>query len=239
MININIRNQNKLKRYTFLVLICFSFLSVSVFSQSNIGSIDLDKIFQKRKKKFINNNYLEGIKHFTDLSPKCYEEKDSSEFIVQNDIFFIEKDINTVWSQYKSIGLEQSYGGRLVKFGFLYSRSKNKLIYLKDEDYSGIQEGQILFIRLDLLMGLKKLVVAYEITKIDAENKIIQFCYMSNGISEGSQQIILSETDEGYTKITHKTIFKSNSKFRDRRIYPSFHTRVISELHQNLINSLH
>ena len=113
------------------------------------------------------------------------------------------------------------------------------MIYLKDEDYSGIQEGQILFIRLDLLMGLKKLVVAYEITKIDAKNKIIQFCYMSNGISEGSQQIILSETDAGYTKITHKTIFKSNSKFRDRRIYPSFHTRVISELHQNLLNSLH
>ncbi len=220
-------------------MIFFSFFSSSVFSQSNIDSVDLDKVLQKRKKKFIKNNYLKGVISFTDLFPKCYEEKDSSEYTVQNNIYFVEENINTVWSQYKNIGLEQSYGGQLVKFGFLYSKSKNKLVYLKDEEYSGLQEGQILFIRLDLLKGFKKLVVAYEVTKVDDKNKIIQFCYMNNGISEGSQQIMLSETDTGNTKITHRTFFKSKSKFRDRRIYPGFHTRVVSELHQNLINSLH
>ncbi len=239
MRNINILNQKKLTTYVVLALIFFSFFSSSVFSQSNIDSVDLDKVLQKRKKKFIKNNYLKGVISFTDLFPKCYEEKDSSEYTVQNNIYFVEENINTVWSQYKNIGLEQSYGGQLVKFGFLYSKSKNKLVYLKDEEYSGLQEGQILFIRLDLLKGFKKLVVAYEVTKVDDKNKIIQFCYMNNGISEGSQQIMLSETDTGNTKITHRTFFKSKSKFRDRRIYPGFHTRVVSELHQNLINSLH
>jgi len=239
MRNVNILNQKKLTIYVVLAFIVFSFFSTSVFSQSNIDSVDLDKVLQKRKKKFINNNYLKGIISFTDLFPKCYEEKDSSEYTIQNDIYFIEEDINTVWSQYKNIDLEQSYGGQLVKFGFLYSKSKNKLVYLKDEEYSGLQEGQILFIRLDLLKGFKKLVVAYEVTKIDDENKIIQFCYMNKGVSEGSQQIMLSETDTGNTKITHRTFFKSKSKFRDRRIYPGFHTRVVSELHRNLINSLH
>ena len=235
----NSRNQRKSTAYVVLSLVFFSFFSTSVFSQSNIDSVDLDKVLQKRKKKFINNNYLKGILSFTDLFPKCYEEKDSSKYTVQNDIYFIEEDINTVWCQYKNISLEQSYGGQLVKFGFLYSKPKNKLVYLKDEEYSGLQEGQILFIRLDLLKGFKKLVVAYEVTKVDDENKIIQFCYMNKGISEGSQQIMLSETDTGNTKITHRTFFKSKSKFRDRRIYPGFHKRVVSELHQNLINSLH
>jgi len=239
MKNRNSRNQRKSTAYVVLSFVFFSFFSTSVFSQSNIDSVDLAKVLQKRKKKFVNNNYLKGIISFTDLFPKCYEEKDSSEYTVQNDIYFIEKDINTVWSQYKNIGLEQSFGGHLVKFGFLYSKPNNKLVYLKDEEYSGLQEGQVLFIRLDLLKGIKKLVVAYEVTKVDDENKIIQFCYMNNGISEGSQQIMLSETDTGNTKITHRTFFKSKSKFRDRRIYPGFHTRVVSELHQNLINSLH
>ncbi len=239
MKNSNSRNQIKSARYIVFALVFFSFFSKSVFSQSNIDSVDLDKVLQKRKKKFINNNYLKGIISFTDLFPKCYEEKDSSEYTVQNDIYFIEEEINTVWNQYKNISLEQSYGGQLVKFGFLYSKPKNKLVYLKDKEYSGLQEGQILFIRLDLLNGFKKLVVAYEVTKVDDENKIIQFCYMNKGISEGSQQIMLSESDTGNTKITHRTFFKSKSKFRDRRIYPGFHKRVVSELHQNLINSLH
>lgn len=239
MKNVNKIQTKKSAVSVAFLFIFFCFFSGSVFSQSNVDSVNLDKVLQKRKKKFIHNNYLKDIISFTDLFPKCYEEKDSAEYTVQNDIYYIDENINTVWSQYKNIDLEQSYGGQLVKFGFLYSKSKNKLVYLKDENYSGLQEGQILFIRLDLLKGFKKLVVAYEVTKVDDENKIIQFCYMNNGISEGSQQIMLSETEDGQTKVTHRTFFKSKSKFRDRRIYPGFHTRVVSELHQNLIKSLH
>ncbi len=222
----------------FAFVFFFGFTTHS-FSQITADSVDLEKVFQKRKKKFINSQYLSGVVSFTDLFPKCYEEKDSLEYTIQNDIYFIEEDIHTVWNQYKNIDLEQSYSGQLVKFGFLFSKPENKLVYLKDEDYSGLQEGQIVFIRLDLLKGIKKLVVAYEVTNIDDENKIIQFCYMNNGISEGSQQIMLSETETGKTKITHRTFFKSKSRFRDRRIYPGFHSRVVGELHHNLMKSLH
>ncbi len=239
MKNPRVLNKTKTVRNIVFLLLFFSFFHKPGFSQSNVDSIDLDKVFLKRKKTFIKNNYLTGIVSFTDLFPKCYDEKDSSKYTVQNNIYFIEEDINTVWSQYKNIDLEQSYGGHLVKFGFLFSKPDNKIVYLKDENYSGMQEGQIIFIRLDLLKGLKKLIVAYEVTRVDDENKIIQFCYMNNGISEGSQQIMLSEKEKGHTKITHRTFFKSKSKFRDRLIYPGFHTRVVSELHQNLINSFH
>ncbi|MCF6185021.1 MAG: hypothetical protein L3J56_10465, partial [Bacteroidales bacterium] len=78
----------------------------------------------------------------------------------------------------------------------------------------------------------------YEVTKIDDKKKMIQFCYINNGISQGSQRIFLYKTKEGFTKILHKTYYKSRSKLRDRRLYPIFHKRVVEELHHNLIKSL-
>lgn len=236
------KSQNITKKLSFFFSIFLAFFPgffcLSVSAQSNIDSINLDKIKQKRKKKFVKNKYLKNIISFNDLFPKCYNTKDSLKYTVQNDIYYVDKEINTVWNQYKSIDLKQSYGGSLVKFGFLYSKHDNKLIYMKDNEYPGLQEGQIIFIRLDLFRGIKKLVVAYEVTKVDDLNKVIQFCYINNGISEGSQKIMLSETEIGHTKITHRTFFKSDSKFRDRKIYPGFHSRVVSELHNNLIKSL-
>ncbi|MCF6367026.1 MAG: hypothetical protein L3J35_12595 [Bacteroidales bacterium] len=226
------------KVYIAFLLIFFLFSDNLSYSQSNIDSVDLTKVLQKRKKKFIKNKYLKNIVSFNELFPKCYNEKDSSKYTIQNDIYFIDENINTVWDQYKNISLKESYSGHLVKFGFLYSKPENKLIYVNDE-YSGLKEGQIIFIRLDLLKGIKKLVVAYEVANVDDENKIIQFCYMNNGVSEGSQKIMLSEAENGQTKITHRTFFKSDSKFRDKRIYPGFHRRVVSELHHNLMNSFH
>ncbi len=238
MFNNKKKSLNQFVPLFFVILLIF-FLKPNSLAQSYIDSVDLEKVHQKRKKKFISNRYLNGIVSFNQLVPKCYIKADSAKYNVQYDEYFIEENINAVWSQYKSIDLNESYSGNLVKFGFLYSKKDNKLVYVNDKNYTGMKEGQIVFIRLDLLKGFKKLVVAYEVTSVDDENKSIQFCYMSNGVSEGSQKIMLSETEEGYTKITHKTFFKSKSKFRDRRIYPGFHKRVVSELHQNLINSLH
>jgi hypothetical protein len=226
------------KTFTLLILfitLCFS----ESYGQSAVDSVDLNKVYQKRKKKFVKNKYLKNLNSFNQLLPTCYKTSDSSNFNLQIDEYYINKSINTVWNQYKNIDLKQSYSGNLVKFGFLYCKTENKIIYSGDKSYRGMREGQVVFIRLDLLKGIKKLVVAYEITEIDETHKTIQFCYIKNGISEGSQKIFLSETPNGNTKIIHKTFFKSNSKFRDKRIYPGFHKRVITELHQNLINSLH
>ncbi len=231
---------NKIKyilRYLIIFFYFLLFFSINSYCQSSISSINLDKIFQKRKIKFIKNNYLKKTKSFLELYPTCYEKEDIDNYNIQNDSYIVDEDINVLWNQYKNIDLKSAYSGKLVKFGFLYSTIKNKLVYIND-DYSGLEVGQIVFIRLDLLKGIKKLVVAYEVTDIDDENKSIQFCYIKNGISEGSQTISLSNTQNGKTKITHNTIFKSNSKFRDKWIYPKFHRRVVKELHKNLISSL-
>ena len=99
-------------------------------------------------------------------------------------------------------------------------------------------EGQVFFINLDLLGGLKKLVVAYEVTKVDDDNKTIQFCYINNGVSEGTQRIILSKTEDGETKGHHNKIYRSQSKIRDKFLYPGFHKMIVKELHKNLMITL-
>lgn len=229
---------NLLTKIQFLtVLFCLILISDS-FSQSCVESIDKDRIIQKRKKKFIKNKYLSGISSFEDLQPTCYNPKDSLSYNYQFHSYILKDNIDKVWRSYKTLGLSDTYAGHIVSFGFIYSKTKKQIIYIDSDNYKGMKEGQIFFINLDLLGGLKKLVVAYEVTKIDENNKTIQFCYINNGVSQGTQRIILSETENGFTRIQHNTIFKSDSKLRDKFLYRPFHKLIVKELHKNLEVSL-
>lgn len=218
-----------------LILLIFSPVSSA---QTCIKAIDSDSVFQKRKKRFINNKYLQNISSFDELIPTCIDKNDSSSYNYQYETYYIKEDLNKVWNTYKSLSLPESYCGQIVSFGFLYSKPQKKLIYLDSKSFKGMKEGQVFFINLSLLGGFKRLIVAYEVTKIDDLNNTIQFCYINNGVSEGTQRIILSATKEGYTKIQHNTVYKSQSAVRDKYIYPRFHKKIVKELHKNLIISL-
>ncbi|NPA68793.1 MAG: hypothetical protein GXO50_09320 [Chlorobi bacterium] len=223
--------------YFVVFSLFFSFTFFSVSSQNTVDCINPEKIHQKHKYKFIHNKYLENISYLDSLRPECYQNKDSENYNYQYDSFIIKEDINTVWEKYKTINLKDAYSGNLVSLGFVYSKRKKK-IYYADDNYDGIKEGQIYFIRLNLLGGLKRIVVAYEVTRIDDKRKTIRFCYINNGISTGSQQILLHKTENNFTKVEHKTFYKSKSKFRDKHLYPKFHKKVVAELHHNLMKAL-
>ncbi len=221
-----------------LLGITFLFLfSINLSGQNTVDCINTDKIPQRHKYKFIHNKYLDNLSVLDSLKPECFQKKQSGTYHFQTDSFIVKENINTVWQKYKTISLKDSYCGNLVNLGFVYSKNKKQIYYVND-DYDGIQEGQIYFIRLNLLGGLKHIIVAYEVTKIDNQKKMMQFCYINRGISEGSQRIYLFKTKEGFTKIEHETFYKSHSKFRDKWIYPKFHKKIVAELHHNLIKAL-
>jgi hypothetical protein len=208
------------------------------YAQSPVNQMNLKNVPRKIKKEILHSKYLENIHTFNDLHTSCFNPNDSGNYKFQTDSFFIKEDINTVWKQYKSLNINDSYSGHIVDFGFIYSKKEQSVIYFGDKNYKGMKVGQVIFISLNILGGLKKLMVAYEVTDIDEKNKSIRFCYITNGISTGSQEIILSKTDFGYTKIIHNTAYKSDSKLRDAMIYPFFHKMIVKELHSNLIHSL-
>ena len=56
----------------------------------------------------------------------------------------------------------------------------------------------------------------------------------TQGKARGLQKIQLVETPEGYTRIIHITYFRSNSRFRDKALYPHFHKKAITEFHNNI-----
>lgn len=77
-----------------------------------------------------------------------------------------------------------------------------------------------------------------KLLKLTLLKKIIDFAYIKGGKSIGFQRISFVEVQANLTKIKHTTHYKSNSKFRDRYMYPYFHTKVLEEYHLSMIGSM-
>ena len=71
----------------------------------------------------------------------------------------------------------------------------------------------------------------------DEQERFIHLSYIDGGKSTGDQIIQIEETPEGYTKVIHTSAFKSDSNFRDKYLYPHFHTKILNEYHRNMRNN--
>ena len=216
-----------------LLIIYIVASSANCYAQLRINAVDLDRIPQKKVRSLVKQQYENGAVFFSDLKPTCYSEQDSNRYSFQKTTHIIKEKIHKVWNKLKCLKPRDEYSGRMVSFGFLYSKRLNKLLY-NDDDFKEIEEGQILFLNLKLLGGVKNLGVAIEVTKVDDANNIIQFCYVENGMTEGTQQVKLIENKEGNTVISQESRYRNRSKFREKRLYPFFHQKAVSELQANL-----
>ena len=87
---------------------------------------------------------------------------------------------------------------------------------------------------LDLrIANLLDVGVAFQITEINEAEKIIEFTYGKDNKSHGRQRIIFKKEGKK-TFIIHYSNFKSESKFRDKYLYPKFHEKCMDEFHANL-----
>ncbi|MHC1703144.1 MAG: hypothetical protein AB9846_04485 [Tenuifilaceae bacterium] len=202
-------------------------------AQLQLNEIDLSRIPQKKVRNLVQQQSLNGSKFFVDLKPSCYSESDSSNYSFQQSTHVIKETILKVWNKLMSLKPKEEFSGKMVSFGFLYSKKLNK-IYYADDDKKDIEEGEVMFLNLKLLGGVKNIGVALEVTKVDEINKLIQFCYLNNGMTEGTQQIQLTGSDDGNTVITQETRYRNKSKFREKRLYPLFHQKAVNEMHSNL-----
>jgi hypothetical protein len=104
--------------------------------------------------------------------------------------------------------------------------------------YDGAEVGQVLFINIEVLGGLVKVPVAQEIIAIDPDENYIEISYVKGGKSAGKQRITFHDNGDGTTHVNHATYYRSASRFRDKMIYPFFHTLAIDEYHENMIRTL-
>ncbi|MEO7991929.1 MAG: hypothetical protein ABI663_20425 [Chryseolinea sp.] len=194
--------------------------------------VDLHRIKSKKVKKFLVDNRLTELIHFKGYRSVCYDKADADTYSRHFKKFVLKENIEDVWKAYKSIHPTEAWNGKMVSFGLGYCRRQDKISYLEDH-YTGMEAGQIIFLNLNIL-GLANLAVAHEIIEVNEKEKYIKLSYMKHGKAEGSQWIRLVATPDGHTEVLHETLYKSSSSFRDKHIYPMFHTKAISEFHNSV-----
>ena len=198
--------------------------------------IDFKKVKGKKVVKLLHGYELESAEDIAALAPSCYEDNDSLSYSSHTKVMEVDAGIDVVWSTYKSISPTEDNKNK-VRFGLLFSPDPNTLSYSADT-YDGIKEGQIVFWNLKFMLGLIKVPVGQKIMEVNNDEKFIKICYLAQGKSHGTQYIQLYPTEDSKTKIVHYTRYKSASKFRDKRLYPMFHNKAVTEFHEDVIHEV-
>jgi hypothetical protein len=207
-----------------------TFSAINSSAQLTLENLDYSRIPQKKIIELVESQKKLGHELFSDFFPKCFMEQDSSRYHKICTKYIIHGNLEAVWKEYLSIKPSLAYSGKIVGFGFLYSKDEDRILY-KEDPFDEMKVGQLFFFNIKLLGGIRNLGTADEVTAIDDARKMIRFCYVENGKTEGTQEIYLKPTAEGYTEVTHETLYKSKSRFRDNMLYPYFHKRSVNEFH--------
>jgi hypothetical protein len=215
-----------------------SLVSIIGYSQNELSDIDLNRVPQKKIRNFIDTQIKNHVDHFSDVKASWKEGQDIKQYWQLESTYIIKDSPEKVWRLYKTVSPAVSWNGRIISFGLLLSTRSNYVMYNTDNNFSEIDTGQVFYVNLKILLGIYNLAVGLEIVSIDDVNKSIVFSYIKGGKSQGEQTVHFVGTEEGYTRIIHSTAFKSDSKFRDKFLYPYFHKKSINEFHRNIMNSL-
>jgi hypothetical protein len=194
--------------------------------------VDLSRIKQKKVKKFIKDFGLYSFYDFSKMKPVCCGSM-VGKYKEHLETFIIKQNSAEVWKAYKTINHTDAWRGSMVSFGVQFSRNTRSFNYA-DDQYPGMQSGQIIILNLKFLFGLLNIAVAHEISEMNEDEMSVKLCYMENGVTEGSQWISLKETQEGFTQVVHKTLYRSKSSFRDSALYPRLHSKAIKEFHDSV-----
>lgn len=196
-------------------------------------SIDFLRIKKKSVHKLFGKNNLKTLKNLADLQSFCYDPAHTRKYNKHLKSFRIKAPLEKVWETYKSISPQETWNGKMVSFGTMYSRKRNQLSF-HDDSYSGIEPGQLIFLNLNLFGDIVHLAVGHEVVDVYDDLKHIKICYVQNGASVGTQLIQLKKISETETEVLHETWYSSGSWFRDKILYPVFHTCAITEFHNNV-----
>ncbi len=197
------------------------------------SSIDFLRIKKKSVHKLFGKNKIQTLNHLSDLQSFCYDPGHSKKYHKHLKSFGINASIEKVWDTYKTISPQDTWKGRMVSFGVMYSRKRNEVSF-PDDAYHGIESGQLIFLNLNLFGNVAHLAVGHEVVDVYDDLRQIKICYVQNGASVGTQLIQVKKINETETEVLHETWYTSGSWLRDKILYPIFHTRAITEFHNNV-----
>ena len=151
--------------------------------------------------------------------------------------FFINVPLEKAWNHYLTADPSEVWNGNMINFALMVSENTNEIVY-PGESCPAAEPGQVFYVCLNIFADVLRLAVSHKIIGIDHKNKIMTLSYVKGGETVGKQDIKLSAANEADTKITHTTFYKGQPGFREKYLYPFFHTKAIKEFHTNMKNSL-
>ncbi|MBN3580872.1 hypothetical protein JYB64_00635 [Algoriphagus aestuarii] len=175
---------------------------------------------------------------YSKLNSICYSDTDPN-YHEHFEKYLYDQPFEVVWNTYVTIDPAKAWAGKMIHFNQLYSRSTGEEVFPGQEYKDGMGVGQVIILNLHVFNGAVKLTVGHEVMEVDKAKKLIRICYLENSKSEGSQFITFKTLENGKTEVSHKTFYRSGSWFRDKIIYPYFHTKAINEFHENVRNAIH
>ena len=89
-------------------------------------------------------------------------------------VYIIKDDPKSVWAMYKNINIAESWTGRLVSFGVLFSKWSDFVCYRNSDQMATADTGQVFFINLRLLSGFYNLPVGVEIVAVNEQERFIR-----------------------------------------------------------------
>lgn len=233
----NIVFENKcgaLGQFIRTLSIIFLCLWVSdLHAQDTFNTIDIKQIKQKKVRQFVRKQQKEEIVYFSELETSVNNQDELDGFLNFEKEFIIKEESDLVWGNYQYSSQTEVWDLNKISFAFLFNRNTESIVYA-DQDYFGLEKGQIFYLNLKILNGFYNIPVAFEVIEVDPENKLIEFSYLKGGKAEGKQSIRLEQAENGTTRIIHQSFVKSNSKIRDKYLYPYFHNKLIREFHSNM-----
>jgi hypothetical protein len=217
----------------FIYLFLYAFISQASYSQIP-QTIKLDEIPQRKVRNYMVSSEIDKMNDFSAIHSSWRSDMDETGFSINEKTFYLNAGLSAVWNCYRHVNFVRAWNGKSVSFGLLIVKSSNSVIYAKNTVLPEANAGQVYFLDLRLLKGLFNIPVAFEITNIDEEMKIMEFSYIDGNKSEGKQTISFFDNGDGTTRIVHKSYFRSKSSFRDKILYPFFHKKFIREFHENM-----
>jgi len=216
-----------------LILSVFTFIQFQSFGQPNLDDINLERIQQRKIRKYIECQIEEGKHQFGEIHPSWNSGQDLSSYKKNEMTFFLKGNFLDIWQGYVSANPSKSWNARKISFGLLLRKFPGN-IYYNHDPIMGVDTGQVYFLNLNLLLGIFNLPVAFEMITVDTEQRIIEFSYIEGNKSIGVQQVKFMDIGQERTEIIHTSYFKSDSQFRDKWIYPFFHKIIVNDFHRNM-----
>lgn len=233
----NFRHNQLAKIYMYKLIVLLS--ALVLWAANACGQVllsDINREFTQSQKvfKYVQTFESPDCIYFSDLEASVDDNfpRDSYSYCV--DTYEVDAPIEKIWQTCLFANPSKIWCGKRIKLSFIYNNIKDKLTSTSELDDYQLETEQIYFINLKVLKGFYHLPTALKVSKIDADSKSIVFKYLKGGKSEGQQELSFVEDENGKTKIIHRTHFKSNSRIRDKRIYPFFHHRIVRDIHQNI-----